>query len=116
MATINELVESYALKIKSAVRKSELSWPLSESSIKRAFLIEDPLIKAFKDIKEELDQLTYNGKLFSKEEKYEILRKVGEYLGLSRAERLPGAIKEASNDNAIALVDFINQMINEVKE
>jgi len=116
MATIKEIAERYAKDIRRAVRQTKLEKPISEGLINKAFLIGDPLLETLKNIQKDLERYTYEGKPLSKDTKEKILTTTGKILELSRPDNIAYIVKEASNDNAIGLIDYIGQFIDEVPE
>lgn len=118
MATFKEIAERYAKDIRRAVRQTKLEKPISEGLIKKAFLIEDPLLETLKSIQRDLDRYTYKAtdKPLSEDTKREILTTTGKILGLSRPDNIVYIVKEASNENALELIDYIGQFIDEVTE
>jgi hypothetical protein len=115
MRTNREIAEQYAKDIKRAVKQTKLEKPIFEGLKQMVFLKEDPLFEAFREIKRDLDSYT-SGKLFPEMTKMEILKELSKILGLSKPDNIAYIIKEANNENAIELLDYIGQFIDEVSE
>jgi hypothetical protein len=114
MATFDELAERYAQQIRIAARadrppktasvKIESAMAKTDStSIKGA-----RLVGALKTVDENLDGLVLSDtrKALTEEQRTDILRQTGIKLGLKKPERLYLMVKEASNDNFVALVSY----------
>lgn len=115
--TYKEIAEKFAQKIRNGAKQTELKESSSVTVIKEAFSKRDPILEALKSIKNDLDGYVYSEtkKPLSEDDKRDILKQAGEILGLSKPADLIYIVKEASNENAIALLTYISQFINDLK-
>jgi len=103
MATFDSIAEEYALKIKNSVKKSGLTKSaslLTESSEQKVF------VNALKEINEDVKKYSVEGKSLTESQKEDIFNRVGSKLGLSKPEKIYLMLKEASNDNFVALANY----------
>ena len=118
MATYREIAEDYAKKIRKAAKQTQLEKSASVGLIKVAFSRKDILLEVFKSIPPDLGRYTHTttGNPLSEDEKKKILILTGKILKLSQPITIVHLVKGASNENAIELVTYISQFINELQE
>jgi hypothetical protein len=99
--------------IKASVRKTKFTKTasISESTIKKAFMEKDPILETLKTINIAL----YFKSRFHTEDADIIISRIAELLGLSEPKQLEIILKEASNQNALALTNHMSQFIHQVQ-
>lgn len=117
-ATFKEIAEQHAKKIRRAVKQTELKKVSSPRSVQEAFSKKDPLLEILKGIQRDLDRCTYTttGEPISNNDKRGILILTGKLLKLSQPTDITHLLEDVSNENAIALSNYISQLINELEE
>jgi hypothetical protein len=117
MATFNDIAKEYAEKIKTATNRTTVTKTASTNLIEKAIKESDPLIVVLKNIQYDLDSRRYSdtNKPLSKEDREFILKQTGVLLGLERPDNLAYVVKEASNENAISLLSYMTQLLNDIK-
>lgn len=112
MPTYDEIASQYAEKIKSAVKGSGLTKSASSitESVKR-----DKIVNVLKEIFHDINRYKKDNKPLSNSDKENIFKLVGKKLGLSRPEKVYLMIREASNDQFVALANYWSQFYEEIQ-
>ena len=109
----HDTARKFAEEITNSVKRSNFTKTasISESTIKKAFMEKDPVLETLKTI-----NITLAAKsLFHTEDVDIIISKTAELLGLSEPKQLEVILKEASNQNALALSNHMSQFIQQVQ-
>ncbi len=116
MATFREISEDYSRRIRSSI--SESSFAKSGSLMKESERQQEKRRRIFavlKEINVDLMRYTIDNKPLSDEQKHQILKVAAEILGLKRPDTLVIMVKEASNDNFVALANYWATFFAEIK-
>ncbi len=112
MATFDSIAEEYTLKIKNSAKKTSLE---KSASLKIESIQKDTLVLTLKEINEDIKNYSIEGKPLSETQKQDIFRRVGNKLGLSEPDKVYLMLKEASNDNFVALANYWSNFIDEIE-
>jgi len=116
MTTFDELSQRYSSQIRAAASENPITKSagyLTESEKRQRK--QQNVAAILKQINEDLKQYTIDGKPLSEDQKSRILKSAAEILGLKRPEALVLMIKEASNDNFVALANYWATFFAELK-
>jgi len=112
MATYDEIASQYAEKIKSAVKSSGLtkSASLITEATKR-----DQIINLLKELASDVKKYRSEDKPLSEANKEYLFELVGKKLGLSKPDKIYLILREASNDQFVALANYWAQFYEEIE-
>lgn len=118
MPKLSELAKQYAELLETARAQDKLAKLAGMLDEEQRIARGSNVVEALKELHESLEDLVYtkDQKPLSEADKDRIAREVGELLGLRRPERLRKATKEASIDNAIVVVQDIEDIINSTRK
>lgn len=118
MASFDEIAQKYAQQIRHAVIHSELNESATTPLIKQAFVKKDPFVEALKGVNSDLSSLVYSDsqKPLSIEDKEDIIVRTGRELGLREPHDLIPLIKESSNENALAMLTYMSQVLRDLRK
>lgn len=116
MATFRDIADDYSSKIRSAISETsstKTAGYITESEMQRNK--QNNVVAVLKSINADLKGYTVDGKPISDAQKAQIIRLAAEVLGLKIPENLVYMVKEASNDNFVALANYWAAFFAEIK-
>lgn len=112
MATKNELAEDYKNRIKTELKRSPM---LKTEAVIKDSAERDRIVNLLKGIWKDLNKYEEDGQPLKESTKEEILTLAGKKLGLKPPRKLYVMIKESSNDNFMALMNYWADFFSEVE-
>ena len=103
MPTFDEVAEEYSIKIKKSLLESGLT---KTASLLTESWQRDVFVSNLKEIAVDIERYTANGLPLTNVQKEKIFRLVGKKFGLMDTNVVYGMIKEASNNNFVALANY----------